>query len=333
MQDHSYLLSIIIPVYNMEKYLERCLDSVIRNRIPGTQIILIDDGSKDESPAICDRYAQQFPDIAVIHQENGGLSAARNTGIAAAQGEYIFFLDSDDAIQDGFLMKFLDYINEHSDKPDMIMFDFVYVHHTTGDEKVVPFPLGADKLHNITGLQALKMLHDADPYFEWYCVRYIYRSAFIEANKLQFINGVYFEDVPWTSRALTLAKLVDYLPAAGYRYTVFRMGSIVNRWALKKIKDKLIISASACRFDFEHIKDEVLLDKLLSNHAEFYVGAFRNFCECVPEGYSYLKEYVWLAKYSKTRFGKFVYLSTKIFGFRIGSWLSKRMFRIMGLDK
>lgn len=327
------LLSVIIPVYNMQDYLQRCVDSVLRNAIDGMQVILIDDGSKDESPAICDRYAQENENVQVIHQQNSGLSGARNNGMKLAEGEFILFLDSDDAVQDGFFAQFLNYVNTCSCKADMIMYDFVYVHHTTGDEKVVSFPVSADKLHYVTGLQALEMLLDANPYFEWYCVRYIYRRAFIEAKRLQFIDDVYFEDVPWTSQALAQAELVDYLPAAGYRYTIFRTGSIVNSMSLKKIKDKLTISTNACLFDLEHIKDEALRNKMLANHAEFYIGAFRNFCDAVPEAYPYLKDYHWMAKYSRTRFGRLVYKLTRIFGFPIGCRLARLAFKMLGLDK
>ena len=91
-------LSVIVPVYNVEKYLERCVDSVINQNYPNIEIILVDDGSKDSSGKICDILAAKDNRIKVIHQQNGGLSAARNTGIDNATGEYIDFLDSDDEL-------------------------------------------------------------------------------------------------------------------------------------------------------------------------------------------------------------------------------------------
>ncbi|MBQ3553323.1 MAG: glycosyltransferase family 2 protein [Clostridia bacterium] len=93
------LVSIIVPVYNVEKYLERCIKSVLSQTYPNIELILVDDGSKDSSPQICDSYADR-ENITVIHKENGGLSSARNAGIKRATGEYIFFLDSDDFIHD-----------------------------------------------------------------------------------------------------------------------------------------------------------------------------------------------------------------------------------------
>ena len=98
-------LSLIIPVYNVEKYLEECLDSVIMQIIVDMEIILIDDGSKDNSGKICDKYAEKYNFIKVVHKKNEGVSVARNTGIKMAQGNYIFFLDSDDMLAPNILKK------------------------------------------------------------------------------------------------------------------------------------------------------------------------------------------------------------------------------------
>jgi len=92
------LVSVIVPCYKVEKYLSRCLDSILHQSYKDMEIILVDDGSPDRSGEICEFYAKRDPRIVVIHQENKGLSGARNTGIDAAKGEYLFFIDSDDAI-------------------------------------------------------------------------------------------------------------------------------------------------------------------------------------------------------------------------------------------
>lgn len=102
------LISVIIPVYNVEKYLHRCLDSVIAQTYQNLEIICVDDGSVDESGKICDQYAVRDARIKVIHQENQGLSAARNRGLDAAEGEYIAFVDSDDYILEDMYKKMLD---------------------------------------------------------------------------------------------------------------------------------------------------------------------------------------------------------------------------------
>ena len=102
------LISVIIPVYNVEKYLHRCLDSVIAQTYQNIEIICVDDGSIDESGRICNQYAVRDARIKVIHQENQGLSAARNRGLDAAEGEYIAFVDSDDYILEDMYKKMLD---------------------------------------------------------------------------------------------------------------------------------------------------------------------------------------------------------------------------------
>ncbi len=333
MDDKQYLLSVVIPVYNMKGYLERCIDSVLSDFSDDMQIILVDDGSQDESPAICDRYAREYENIFVIHQQNAGISATRNNGIKAATGEYIFFLDSDDAVQPEIFSKFRTYIKNVDNAPDMLLIDCVFVHDVTGQESDFVFPVGYDKLHNVSGQEALKHLLTAKPNFEWYCWRYFYRRAFLQNTGLQFPVGITFEDVPWTSQCLTLAERVDYLPEVGLRYTNCRKGSIVNSMSLKKVRDKLYIADASCKFDKEHIQDPELLDIMLSNHGEYFVGAFRNFCDSIPEAYPYLKEYAYLCQYSKTRFGRFLYKAIRTFGFAIGSRMAKMMFFVMGLDK
>lgn len=108
------LISVIIPVYNVEKYLRRCLDSVIAQTYQNLEIICIDDGSIDDSGKICDQYAVRDARIKVIHQENRGLSAARNKGLDAAEGEYIAFVDSDDYILEDMYKKMLDKLLDYS---------------------------------------------------------------------------------------------------------------------------------------------------------------------------------------------------------------------------
>ncbi|WP_051207852.1 glycosyltransferase family 2 protein [Butyrivibrio sp. AE3006] len=103
----SGLISIIVPVYNVEKYLKECLDSILAQKYENFEVILIDDGSKDNSGCICDEYAQKDNRIKVIHQENKGLAGARNTGLDAASGEYICFVDSDDKISNSYLEDFV----------------------------------------------------------------------------------------------------------------------------------------------------------------------------------------------------------------------------------
>ncbi|MBR6253317.1 MAG: glycosyltransferase family 2 protein [Clostridia bacterium] len=114
MKQNSILISVIIPVYNVEKYLNECIDSVINSTYKDLEIILVDDGSSDNCPQICDKYACMDNRIKVIHKENEGLSSARNEGINIANGDYISFIDSDDYISTNLYEIAVDIINEQN---------------------------------------------------------------------------------------------------------------------------------------------------------------------------------------------------------------------------
>lgn len=106
-------LSIIIPIYKTQDTLDRCIGSILRQSFTDYELLLVDDGSPDECPRLCDEYAQKDQRISVIHKENGGLSNARNAGIEQAKGEYITFIDSDDAIEEDTLQLLVDELEEH----------------------------------------------------------------------------------------------------------------------------------------------------------------------------------------------------------------------------
>lgn len=129
------LITIVVPAYNVEKYLEQCLNSLINQTVMNHKVIVVDDGSTDHTGAIADKYAKQYPDlIRVVHQDNRGLGAARNVGKALVQTEYTAFLDSDDWLMPKFVERIDNHIHSRSNKPDIIytlpvlfdMADFMY---------------------------------------------------------------------------------------------------------------------------------------------------------------------------------------------------------------
>ena len=118
--------SILVPVYNVEKYLEQCVESLLNQTYKGEyEIILVDDGSTDSSGKICDEYAEKYPQIKVIHKKNEGLVSSRQTGIAEAKGEYSLFVDSDDFADTDLLLTVSDCI-ERNENPDMVIYSFRY---------------------------------------------------------------------------------------------------------------------------------------------------------------------------------------------------------------
>ena len=124
------LVSIVVPVYNIEKYIGNCIESIQKQTYENIEILLIDDGAKDESGAICDCYAQKDRRIRVFHKENGGLSDARNYGAQQVRGKYMLFIDGDDTISSELVEKTLD-CAEKTDG-DMVFFDFESVEEETG---------------------------------------------------------------------------------------------------------------------------------------------------------------------------------------------------------
>lgn len=108
------MISVIVPVYNVEKYLRRCVDSIINQTYKDFEIILVDDGSKDTSPAICDEYAKKYSNIKVIHQKNAGPSVTRNEGTSIAKGDYITYIDSDDLVHPDYLKILIDLCSKNN---------------------------------------------------------------------------------------------------------------------------------------------------------------------------------------------------------------------------
>ena len=126
-------VTVIIPVYKVERYLDACVESVVRQSYADLEILLVDDGSPDRCPALCDAWAEKDPRIKVIHRENGGLSAARNSGIDAAKGEFLLFVDSDDLLEPDAVRRAVD--AQRQQDADLVIFNLTYV-----DEANRPLP-------------------------------------------------------------------------------------------------------------------------------------------------------------------------------------------------
>ncbi len=196
------VLSLIVPVYKAERYLEKCVDSILHQNFQDWELLLIDDGSPDESPAICDRYAGKDSRVRVIHQKNAGVSAARNKGLELAQGEWIGFVDADDWIQPDMYEVLL----TESRDADVVMCDALSVYENGKREPYTICQLPESCLLGHKDFFPSLLLEFAGEV--WRC---IYRRSLIEKYGIRFPRGLKFsEDRVFNLRALGYSGKVRY---------------------------------------------------------------------------------------------------------------------------
>lgn len=234
-------LSVIIPVYNVERTLRRCIDSVLAQDVEGMEVILVDDGSTDHSPAICDDYGRRGK-ARVKHQRNGGLSAARNTGIALATGRFITFVDSDDYIQADTYRPLLSIIGDGYD--------------------IVEYPVERETqkgIHRLAfGQQTFTNMQEywiqGQAYAHTYAWNKIYRRQLF--SNVHYPEGKVFEDVPTLYRLLKNAHIVRTVETGCYHYTLNPQGITQQADGSDLIE---LLKA--------HIN--IIADKQLMNYADF----------------------------------------------------------------
>ncbi len=236
-------LSIIIPVYNTEKFLETCIESILRQNYTNWEIILINDGSTDNAGALCDRYSKQDNRILVIHQANSGLSAARNVGICHSTGDYVMFVDSDDWIADNCLEAIATIIEKQF--PDIVIGKFTCMPET-GAPVLKDSDFIAEKVNGKNQSELLEYLRLSGMYFvAW---RYIIKRTLLTENSLYFFAGIFHEDEEWTPRLLCTGNSFYLYEIPFYCYRTRALGSIMSKIGPKHIKDKLLIVDSLERY-------------------------------------------------------------------------------------
>lgn len=216
------MVSIVIPIYNVEKYIHECVDSVINQTYKDLEIILVDDGSPDNCGKICDEYAKKDSRIKVIHKENGGLSDARNAGMEASTGEYIYFLDSDDYISLDAIDKLVTFISEQN--ADMIFFNaYSFADDYTGKldtliwQNLYPTCSGKDMLD--LRFRNNEVAPSVPLHF--------YTAEFINNHSLRFKKGIVYEDWLFSVIAYLRAGKVGFLNDVLY-YRRMRQNSIMT---------------------------------------------------------------------------------------------------------
>ena len=223
-------ISIIIPIYNVETWLPRSVEAILDNDTADCEVLLIDDGSSDGSPALCDRYAAEHPDlIRAIHQKNAGPGAARNTGIAAATGDWFLFVDSDDRLAPNALSRLREVAAEG--EADVISFQFFKESVEGQSWEEWSGPMQSLERFSLREQPAFLLTQPS-------CWLRLWKRSVFEDNGISFPNVVWYEDVRTVTKLLAKAKQIVNLPDHLYYY-LDRPGSIMNSSQLPRNRDIL----------------------------------------------------------------------------------------------
>lgn len=236
----SYLFSIIVPCYNVQDYLEECINSILAQSYSNYEVIVVDDGSTDNTSDICNKIALLDNRIAVYHKKNGGLSDARNYGMERAKGDYLVFVDSDDFISSNALNNFA--IALDGNYPDVLLTRLTEYYDKNNivlqDERICEY---FD--NGITVENALRWETNGTR-STWPAQKKIISRKFIHNNGLKFLKGFLHEDVDWSSRVLMVAESFAVCEEPWYYHRIQRNGSIMNTISVKRILDVIEMASS-----------------------------------------------------------------------------------------
>lgn len=232
------LVSVIIPVYNVGAYLADCLDSVLNQTEARIEIICVDDGSTDDSPAILERYARQDARIRIHRQPNQGLSASRNAGFALAGAPFVLFVDSDDRLVPQAVAHCL--AAAADSRADVVLFDFQHMH-----EQGRPGAVFGSNVPAVRPGAAFTIAQCPDVFFFYNsaCSKF-YRTDFLKTHGLAFQRGIWFEDLLFYLQLLLCQPVFYYLPEPLYQYRQ-RADSITKSFASDRNRDILTVFETA----------------------------------------------------------------------------------------
>lgn len=240
------VVSVIVPIYNVERYLAQCVESVLTQTFRQIEVILVDDGSPDGSGAIADDFAERDPRVIVIHQANQGLSGARNSGLRRARGTYVVYLDSDD-FWDGAdsLRQCVEALDENPGV-DVLFFDALRYHEDSDERIFGDVEWHRSRVVGASGSELLRYMVDVGDVRPSACTKLI-RRQFLVDKELCFTPGIFSEDVEWFLRLIVCEATYDYLPLRLYMYRKNRAGSITNTIGRRNVEDVLNTVLAASR--------------------------------------------------------------------------------------
>ena len=310
--------SVIVPVYNVEKYLHECVDSILRQTFPDFELILIDDGSKDTSGNICDEYAAKDQRVKVIHKENGGQSTARNIGVKLAEGEYAVFLDSDDKLADDHF--FEDLKNKSKKNPDVIVFRYCkYYENGRTDECGISL---AD-IDSSCKAGFLRELVRRDAFF-CSCWSKCTKMSILKDNEIEFDTALSCEDMDWYYNVVSNVDSFEVIdkPYVHYRQ---RENSVTSSFKKKSITD-YIYTLQKWSAEFDKIQDKSEKEVMLSSLAKLYCNLLISYSrhtkalrDCKKDIFSFK----WLLTYNLNPRTKIISKFAKFFGLNLTSLFLK----------
>ena len=278
------LISIIVPAYNVEKYLNRCINSLVNQTYSNIEIIIVDDGSTDDTPEMCDCWAEKDFRIRVIHKKNQGLGFARNTGLENAIGKYVSFLDSDDFVDLQMYQKLYETLQQEQADTCYCSLDT----YSNTEDKVI-------KHTNIrtgifSGKEVLLDVIGAEPSYPSDCVKEMSVCASLLSNELIRKNNLKFvsereyicEDFIFDIQYLSKSKRVAVIDDGFYKYCV-NEGSLTHRYFPKRLEKEKKLYEKAC----EDLRIIFLEDEYLTRYNRLFLGRIRN-CIIQEVKYSYL---------------------------------------------
>lgn len=310
----SMKFSVILPIYNVEKYLQHCIDSVLQQTFDDYEILLVDDGSTDNSPYICDQYEKEYPRICAIHKENGGMSSARNAGLKHANGEYIVFIDSDDFLIDEEFLKKIDEVTH--EKIDLVFYKYQKYYNETGELNKCSFSYES-AMKQDTYANKIHALVEEDAFYGMAWIKAIRRNLLLD-NNIEFEEGLLGEDMEWNYHLLTRAKDVTFLNEAYIAYRQ-RSGSITSTMKLKNLTDFIYVLEKWSSIIKKDITDKVLQEALLGSMSKYYSNLYVVYSRVNDKKkrayVKRIKDLDWLFDYSMSYRPKMICKIYKILGF------------------
>ncbi len=324
-------ISIIVPIYNVEQYVGQCIESILAQNYDDIEILLVNDGSTDGSVEICKMYEKKHSTIKLIHQANGGLSAARNTGILNATGDYILFIDSDDYWQSDFLSELVQYTrNLHYPNYILLRYSYFYQQSNTVMEQTYPFQESG--VIGKSGIDCLGYILKQMPNFHWYAWAGLVKREFLLDYSLFFEMGRKYEDALWTPNVLLHAISVGYFDKPVVMYRLEREGQITSELSYSSFQDSFYVVEKWERV-LRNIEIDIEIKHLLLNNLSeryFYCLKFAAFLPVDEREQllSLLKNNKHLRQYKSKKIDFFIVFLTKIFGFKGTSLLLKHLLQM-----